>query len=50
VRTLTIEWKQILQEIIELSNIPPDVDDRPVFVNGGYGFRESWNDIEKLFQ
>lgn len=46
VKKLTFEWQNILKEIKEMSDIPPGVDKRHIFRNGGFGFHESWNEIK----
>ena len=40
--------KPVCDEIKRISDMPAGIDKRSVFINGGYGFRESWNKCKSV--
>jgi len=42
------ELRLLLQELHEKFDMPPMVDERPIFKKGGVGYWEAWNAVEHL--
>lgn len=40
--------RQLIDELNKFFGIPPNVDLRPLFINGGILFKEGWEEINKL--
>jgi len=45
--SVSAERRVLLQELREKFDIPPMVDERPVFKNGGVGYWEGWNTLNE---